>query len=192
MLKFHAGFPYLLRCYVLVVFYLPAYLWKWEVGDQDHLSLGQAYGDLLLTSICLFSLLLPNLFFISAYSASLPILCYLINAILFYLAILSVLILEYPMATMLMGSFGSIHVLWSLSVHLRGASHRSLVMGSMVSKVCKFLCLVIPWFHYSLGPPLMLPARDIVFISMTVELLGMVFNVLNALTLGVGKTLFIQ
>ena len=190
MIKFHQGFPYLLRCYILLVFYLPIYLWGWEVSKDDHLSLGQAYGEITATSICILSLTLPNLFFVSGYAASIPIISHIINAILFYVVIISILILEYPTAVMIMNSFAGVHVLWSLSSHLKGAARRGLVMGSMVSRACKVLCFIIPWIHYASGPPLVLATRDIVFVSMTVELIGMLFNLLNALTLGIGITLF--
>lgn len=191
MLEFHKGFPYLLRCYVLLVFYLPIYGLKWEVSKEDHLSLGQAFGEIGVTFVFLLSLLLPNAFFVSGYSASIPVITSLINGVLFYCAIIGVLVLEYPSAVMLMNSFASVHLLWSLSLHLKGSASRSVVMGGMVRRVCKCLCLLVPWVHYLLGAPLMLPPRDIVFVSMTLEIVGMLFNLLNALTLGLGKTMFL-
>lgn len=191
MIKFHKGFPYLLRCYVLLVFYLPIYGLKWEVSKDDHLSLGQAYGEIGLTSVFLFSLLLPNAFLVSGYSASVPVISSLVNGILFYCAIVGVLILEYPSAVMLMNSFASVHLLWSLSLHLKGSGCRSVVMGGMVRRACQFLSLLVPWVHYLLGAPLMLPPRDIVFVSMTLEITGMLFNLLNQLTLGLGRSMFL-
>lgn len=190
MIQFHHGIPHLLKCYILLVFYLPVHLWGLEVSKDDHLSLGQAYGDLVVTSAVLASLLLPNLFFFTGYVASIPIISRVINALVCYLALTSLLVLEYPSAVMIVCCFGSVHILWSVALHLKGTRSRSLVMGGLVCSSCKVFCALIPWAHYISGPPLMLQARDVIFVAMSTEIIGMGLNLLNAVSLGVSKDLF--
>lgn len=190
MIQFHHGIPHLLKCYILLVFYIPVHLWGLEVSKDDHLSLGQAYGDLFVTGVVLVSLLLPNLFFFSGYVASIPIISRVLNALIAYVALVGLLVLEYPSAVMVTGCFGSAHIFCSVAIHLKGTRSRSLVMGGLVCNSCKALCVLMPWLHYISGPPLMLQARDIIFVAMSTEIIGMALNLLNAVSLGVSKDLF--
>lgn len=190
MLGFHHGLPHTLRCYVLLVFYVPVHLWKLEESALDHLTLGQAYGDLMALSVVLVSLLLPNALFVSGYIASVPLIARVANAAVVYTALVSLLVLEYPTAVMLVSCLGCVHVLWTMAAHLRGTRARSLVMGGLVRGACMASCAVLPWLHYLLGPPLMLQPRDLIFAAMSVEIVGYAINLVNAVTLGAAGSLF--